>query len=228
MLNPFAKLLQCFCIVPIKPSINAKKRPNWAAFLILAWREKRSDSPRFPAGKHLKNGFKPPFAGKNSFLKPHALQILILCDPSQSSCLNGAVHQSLAVAIVDSLVWKIPVLELQEAMEHNWQLTQRVISLLCRKKDVFYRQILDLSFKQATHRIASQLVNLCRQYGKKHEKGVRISIHFTQQDIAGIVNASRVTVGNVFNMFIDQGLLTREGKYFIVTDLEALQELCNN
>lgn len=83
MLNPFAKLLQCFCIVPIKPSINAKKRPNWAAFLILAWREKRSDSPRFPAGKHLKNGFKPPFAGKNSFLKPHALQILILCDPSQ-------------------------------------------------------------------------------------------------------------------------------------------------
>lgn len=146
----------------------------------------------------------------------------------ESSCLNGAVHQSSAVAIVDSLVWKIPVLELQEAMEHNWQLTQRVISLLCRKKDVFYRQILDLSFKQATHRIASQLVNLCRQYGKEHEKGVRISIHFTQQDISGIVNASRVTVGNVFNMFIDQGLLTREGKYFIVTDLEAMQKLCSD
>ena len=113
-------------------------------------------------------------------------------------------------------------------MERDWQLTQRVISLLCRKNDVFYRQILDLSFKQATHRIASQLVNLCRQYGKEHEKGVRISIHFTQQDISGIVNASRVTVGNVFNMFIDQGLLTREGKYFIVTDLEAMQKLCSD
>lgn len=146
----------------------------------------------------------------------------------ESSCLNGTVHQSSAVAIVDSLVWKVPAAELMETMERDWELTRRVISLLCRKKDVYYRQILDLSFKQATHRIASQLVNLCRQYGKKHEKGVRISIHFTQQDIAGIVNASRVTVGNVFNMFIDQGLLTREGKYFIVTDLEALQELCNN
>ena len=57
---------------------------------------------------------------------------------------------------------------------------------------------------------------------------MRISIHFTQQDISGIVNASRVTVGNVFNMFIDQGLLTREGKYFIVTDLEAMQKLCSD
>lgn len=146
----------------------------------------------------------------------------------ESSCLTGAAHQSSAVAIVDSLVWKVPAAELRETMERDWQLTQRVISLLCRKNDVFYRQILDLSFKQATHRIASQLLNLCRQYGKEHEKGVRISIHFTQQDIAGIVNASRVTVGNVFNMFIDQGLLTREGKYFIVTDLEAMQKLCSD
>ena len=144
----------------------------------------------------------------------------------ESSCLTGAAHQFSAVAIVDSLVWKVPAAELREAMEHDWQLTQRVISLLRRKNDVFYRQILDLSFKQATHRIASQLLNLCRQYGKEHEKGVRISIHFTQQDIAGIVNASRVTVGNVFNMFIDQGLLAREGKYFILTDPEAMRRLC--
>ena len=144
----------------------------------------------------------------------------------ESSCLTGAAHQFSAVAIVDSLVWKVPAAELREAMEHDWQLTQRVISLLCRKNDVFYRQILDLSFKQATHRIASQLLNLCHQYGKEHEKGVRISIHFTQQDIAGIVNASRVTVGNVFNLFIDQGLLAREGKYFILTDPEAMRRLC--
>lgn len=91
---------------------------------------------------------------------------------------------------------------------------------------MFFRQILDLSFKQATHRIASQLLNLCHQYGKEHEKGVCISIHFTQQDIAGIVNASRVTVGNVFNMFMDQGLLVREGKYFIVTDLDGMEQFC--
>ncbi len=146
----------------------------------------------------------------------------------ESSCLNGKVHQSTAVAIVDSVVWRVPVSELQKKMKEDWQLTQRIIALLCRKKDVFYRQILDLSFKQATHRIASQLVNLCRQYGKEHKKGVCISIHFTQQDIAGIVNASRVTVGNVFNMFVEQGLLVREGKYFIVTDLDAMKKMCSD
>lgn len=143
----------------------------------------------------------------------------------ESSCLNDVHYRFSAVAIVDSMVWRVPAGELLAAMEKDWQLTRRVISLLCRKKDVFYTQILDLSFKQATHRIASQLLNLCHQYGKKHEKGVCISIHFTQQDIAGIVNASRVTVGNVFNLFIDEGLLVREGKYFILTDPEAMSKL---
>ena len=64
---------------------NAEKRPVWAAFLILIQHAKRFGFPRFPAGQHPKNGFISPFAGKNSFLKPHALQILILCDPSQRS-----------------------------------------------------------------------------------------------------------------------------------------------
>ena len=64
-------------------SKNAEKRPVWAAFLILIQHAKRSDSPRFPAGQHPKNGFISPFAGKNSFLKPHVLQNLILRDPSQ-------------------------------------------------------------------------------------------------------------------------------------------------
>ncbi|HJA26241.1 MAG TPA: Crp/Fnr family transcriptional regulator [Candidatus Fournierella merdigallinarum] len=144
----------------------------------------------------------------------------------ESSCLNDTRHQFSAVAIVDSVLWRVPVGELLACMQRDWQLNRRVISLLCRKKDVFFRQILDLSFKQATHRIASQLLNLCHQYGKEHEKGVCISIHFTQQDIAGIVNASRVTVGNVFNMFMDQGLLVREGKYFIVTDLDGMEQFC--
>ena len=62
---------------------NAEKRPVWAAFLILIQHAKHSDFPRFPAGQHPKNGFISPFAGKNSFLKPHALQNLILRDPSQ-------------------------------------------------------------------------------------------------------------------------------------------------
>lgn len=61
---------------------NAEKRPVWAAFLILIQHAKHSDFPRFSTGQHPKNGFISPFAGKNSFLKPHALQNLILRDPS--------------------------------------------------------------------------------------------------------------------------------------------------
>ena len=142
----------------------------------------------------------------------------------ESSCLNGTRRQFSVVAIVDSVLWRVPTGELEAAMQRDWQLNLRVISVMARKMDVFFGQILDLSFKQATHRIASQLLNLAKQYGKEHKKGVCISIHFTQQDISGIVNASRVTVGNVFNLLMDEGLLTRDGRFFVLTDPEALRE----
>ena len=143
----------------------------------------------------------------------------------ESSCLNGVPHESSAVAIVDTQVWRIPAGDLIAAMQQNWWLTRRVISLICRKKDVFFQQILDLSFNQAIQRIARLLLNLCHQYGRPHPKGMLIAVHSTHQDIAGMVNASRVTVGNVLNMMMDQGLLVREGKHFILTDLEAMKSL---
>ena len=143
----------------------------------------------------------------------------------ESSCLNGVPHGSSAVAIVDTQVWRIPAGDLIAAMQQNWCLTRRVISLICRKKDVFFQQILDLSFNQAIQRIARLLLNLCHQYGRPHPKGMLIAVHSTHQDIAGMVNASRVTVGNVLNMMMDQGLLVREGKHFILTDLEAMKSL---
>ena len=143
----------------------------------------------------------------------------------ESSCLNGVPHESSAVAIVDTQVWRIPADDLIAAMQQNWWLTRRVISLICRKKDVFFQQILDLSFNQAIQRIARLLLNLCHQYGRPHPKGMLIAVHSTHQDIAGMVNASRVTVGNVLNMMMDQGLLVREGKHFILTDLEAMKSL---
>lgn len=143
----------------------------------------------------------------------------------ESSCLNAKAHNTSAVAIVDSMVWCIPGTELVAGMQKNWTLNRQVISLLCRKKDILFQQMLELSFNQSLQRVAQLLLNLCHQYGRADPAGTCINVRFTHQDVASMVNASRVTVSNIFNMFTERGILQKKGGYFILTDLAAMQAL---
>ncbi|MFQ7853998.1 MAG: helix-turn-helix domain-containing protein [Flavonifractor plautii] len=55
--------------------------------------------------------------------------------------------------------------------------------------------------------------------------GVRISIRFTHQDVAGIINTSRITTNKVMKRMEEEGiLLKREGRY-ILRALPALERL---
>ena len=75
---------------------------------------------------------------------------------------------------------------------------------------------MEFSSADAFQRIAQVLVNLSRRYGESEERGVRICIRFTHQDVANLIHVSRVTVSNVFHILIKQGILEkRDGKWWI-------------
>jgi len=128
-----------------------------------------------------------------------------------------------AVAIVDSEIYDIPKSRVLDVMKNNWDTTLELLQFTARKNLMFLGQITDLSFTQSVERIGKTLVNLCNQYGTAEEDGIRINIRFTHQDVAAIVATTRVTVSNVFNYFIDEGILARSGSYFVVKDIARLK-----
>ena len=144
----------------------------------------------------------------------------------ETACVTGNCYSGSAIALTDSLIYRIPKDKLLETMRRDWQLNQSVIGLLCRKKNIFFHQMLELSFSQALGRIAQMLLNLMSEYGvPQPDGGVLIDMNFTHQEVASLVNTSRVTVSNIFNQFAGEGVLEKQGSRFVVKRPQELQRI---
>ncbi len=138
----------------------------------------------------------------------------ILKKPYFSSCM----------ALVDCEVYEIPVDVFLERIKNNWDLTMHLLNFMSRKSMMFAKDITSLSFEVATQRVCRTLIDLCNQYGVEDRDGIKINVKFTHQDVAGLVNSSRVTVSNIFTMLSDKGILHKKGGFFKVKDIDDLQE----
>lgn len=147
------------------------------------------------------------------------------CCCGEVSCIMGLPHASSALSIVDTYVYRVSAAELISTIRDNWEINMRIFNMVFRKNIVFRNQILELSFFQSLERTASLLLNLCKQYGVEEADGWRIDIHFTHSEVASMVNASRVTVSNIFTWMLENGYLKKQGRFVVVTSLENLRQL---
>ena len=87
---------------------------------------------------------------------------------------------------------------------------------LLSENTVLLGQVRELSFDQAERRIARPSSIWRPSMGGPCPEGVRISIRFTHQDVAGIINTSRITTNKVMKRMEEEGiLLKREGRYIL-------------
>ena len=144
----------------------------------------------------------------------------------ETACVTNTCHNSSGIALTDALIYRIPREKLLAAMERDWTLNQQIIGLICRKKSILFHQMLELSFSQALGRIARMLLNLVSEYGIPQPGGaVLIDMTFTHQEVASLVNTSRVTVSNVFHQCASDGLLEKQGSRFVVLRPQELQRI---
>ncbi|QQO10885.1 Crp/Fnr family transcriptional regulator [Breznakiella homolactica] len=142
------------------------------------------------------------------------------------ACIQNHPHDASAVAIVDSMVYCIPYQVVEKHMRGDWTMAQKVMRVICRKSNIFLGQILELSFDQSLQRVARILLDIAAQYGEKRPDGsVLITIKFTHQDIASMINTSRVTASNIFNDFLEKGTISRENGYYSLRDPGELESL---
>lgn len=146
------------------------------------------------------------------------------CMIGENSCFMGIENTTFAVAIVESLIYRIPFESLKTAMRDHWDLTLQVIQVTCRKNNALLSQVAELSFAQALQRISQMLLNLAQEYGKNVDGDIKINIKFTHQDVANMTTASRVTVSNVFHALAERNVIEKRDGYFMLLDMKQLEE----
>lgn len=146
------------------------------------------------------------------------------CIFGENSFLSRQCHRTTAVAIVDSEIYCVEGTELDAAMGVDYEFTRFVMQVLCHKNNIFSTQILELSFAHASVRVIHALLNLGQEYGVPTPEGLCISIRFTHQDIANIINTSRVTVSNILTDLSSLGLLRKVDGLCVLVDPAGLSE----
>ncbi|MDO8673448.1 MAG: Crp/Fnr family transcriptional regulator [Dehalococcoidia bacterium] len=68
----------------------------------------------------------------------------------------------------------------------------------------------DAAFLDIPSRLAKRLLELAESHGVRTPEGILIDLTLTQEEIAGMVGATRESVNKALRLYIDKGLISRE------------------
>ena len=98
------------------------------------------------------------------------------------------------------------------------------IHSITRKYRIILLHLTNNTFNDSTGKIADALLRLSACCDNNLSGKTRIDFVLTHQDLANNIGCSRITVTNCLNKFLDENLISYEGKYIIINDPEALKE----
>lgn len=149
------------------------------------------------------------------------------CIIGENSCLLNAPSVVAATSIVETAVYQIPKNEFLNCIYQNPSINKTIIDIISIKNAIFTQQILELSFSNSKEKVAKTLYDLVNLYGIKYNDKYRIDLKFTHQDVAHLINTSRVTVSKNFSCLLKEKIIEREDGYIVISNLEKLKSLSN-
>jgi len=141
------------------------------------------------------------------------------------SPLDGLPNICCASASIRSEIYQIPHDRFQNAIRTNPQCAMNVMRIMARKTRLMANSIKQLTFGHSTARVAFAIMSLAYQYGTKTPEGIRLTMKFTQQEMADLTGLSRVSVSNIFTQLTKDGILSKHDGYWVIHGLDALQNL---
>ncbi len=163
-------------------------------------------------------------------LNPQGQQILVRFiapgDMFGVAMAIGVTHYpGTATAAVDSLAlaWSNSVWE--DLVSRYPHLAVNTMQALGARLQDSQKRILDLSTQQVEQRIASAVLQLANQAGRKTEGGVLIDFPVSRQDIAEMTGATLHTVSRTLSAWEDRGFVECGRQRVVVRDAPALLAL---
>lgn len=145
-----------------------------------------------------------------------------------TSLLQCIAHESLAEVIEDTQVIAIAAAEFNQLLWEKRQLSLLVMKKLAQGLSLIASNARDSGLSDVQQRLKHRLAELARVHGSTTDKGIRINLDLTHEDIATLVAANRTTVTILLNELREQGFLWKEGRNLVIIPpdhIEILDEL---
>lgn len=131
-------------------------------------------------------------------------------------------HPSFAQALGTSMICEIPYDVLDDLCGKMPKLRQQIMRLMSNEIINDQQMILLLSKMKAEERLASFIYNLSQRYSARHFSAVEFHLTMSRGDIANYLGLTVETISRLISRFQKLKILTVQGKYVLIEDMEEL------
>lgn len=141
--------------------------------------------------------------------------------------LLGKNHETLAEALEDTLVFSILPGEFEHLLASNSRFSLIVMRKLAQDVHWLTGKVREFRFLDVQQRLMSNLMELAHEHGIVTEKGIRIDLDITHEEIGELVAANRTTITACLGELKRHGYLWKEGRNFVIIPPEHFEILDN-
>lgn len=113
-------------------------------------------------------------------------------------------------AMIDSEIIALSLEDLVKLSQLDTDLSLAIYQSLTRKIRMLAFQIQAMTFLEADQRIIHILLKLAADFGTITADGIKLSVSFSDQELAGLVGVCRVTVTKTLNVLKKQGYIDKQ------------------
>lgn len=136
----------------------------------------------------------------------------------ETALFNQQKHQASAIAQEKVKVCSISLGQFEKLILAKPAIAVKIIANLGQKLYLAMQQLGDVTNHSVADKLTRLLFRLAREYGQKTPEGQLIVLSLTQQDLANMVGASRVTVVQVLKRLKEKGVLIKKDRYYLLQD----------
>jgi CRP/FNR family transcriptional regulator, cyclic AMP receptor protein len=104
---------------------------------------------------------------------------------------------------------------------------EQLLAVMARRLRHTSSDFTDHMFTDVPGRVAKQLLHLGQRFGAQEHGALRVTHDLTQDEIAGLIGASREMVNKALAVFTRRGWIRVEGKSVVITDANRLARRAN-
>jgi CRP/FNR family cyclic AMP-dependent transcriptional regulator len=140
--------------------------------------------------------------------------------------LDGESRSATVVAIEPVETLTLGRSDFMAFVRANPETAERLMINLAHIIRKVNEDVADLAFLDLPGRLAKKLLDLAHDHGQPMPggDGVEISVPLTQEELAGMVGATRPSVNKVLGWYEDQGAIQRRGRKIAIFKPEALRQ----
>jgi CRP/FNR family transcriptional regulator/CRP/FNR family cyclic AMP-dependent transcriptional regulator len=140
------------------------------------------------------------------------------------SLFDGKPRSASAITIDDTDLLTIHRDHFLQFIQEHPHVASDILAVVSSRLRQADNLVEDASFLDLPARLAKRLLDLADEHGVNVQDGVQITLKLTQQDIAGMVGATRESVNKQLKFCQDRGVLKMESQHLIILKPEELRK----